>query len=152
MAIEIERKFLVTGLDMLAGVSGSVLRQGYLNRSPDSTVRVRVADDAAWLTIKGRTHGARRAEFEYPIPVSDARELLALCSGCIEKTRYHLPQGHHVWEVDVFHGDNAGLVVAEIELANEQEAFERPIWLGEEVTDDPRYFNSALSETPFKSW
>ncbi len=153
MGVEIERKFLVTRLDMLNGVSGSALCQGYLNQSPDSTVRVRIADDQGWLTIKGRTVGASRREFEYAIPVQDARQLLDLCStGRIDKTRYRLPVGEHVWEIDVFHGDNEGLVVAEVELDSEQEIFERPDWLGEEVTQDARYFNSALSSHPFCRW
>ena len=153
MAVEIERKFLVTSLDMLEGIAGTELSQGYLSHSPDSTVRVRVAGDQGWLTIKGRTQGTRRLEFEYEVPPDDARALLALCqSGRIEKTRYRVPANSHIWEVDVFHGDNDGLVVAEIELADEREDFARPPWLGQEVTDDPRYFNSALSEMPYCQW
>ena len=153
MAIEIERKFLVTSMEMLTGISGEELSQGYLSHSADSTVRVRVAGEQGWLTIKGRTEGASRAEFEYPVPVEDARDLLGLCqSGRIEKTRYRIPQPPHVWEIDVFHGDNQGLVVAEIELRSEQDRFDQPEWLGEEVTDDPRYFNSALSKHPWSHW
>ena len=153
MAIEIERKFLVPSMDMLKGLKGDELSQGYLSHSPESTVRVRIAGEQGWLTIKGRTEGASRAEFEYPIPLEDARDLLAMCqSGRIEKTRYRIPQPPHIWEVDVFHGDNEGLVVAEIELASEQDHFQQPSWLGEEVTSDPRYFNSALSKHPWSCW
>lgn len=153
MAIEIERKFLVRDLDFLAGHDGVRIAQGYLSTTPDSTVRVRLSGNDAWLTIKGRSTGATRLEFEYPVPASDAQQLLALCqAGRIDKTRYKVPVGAHVWDVDVFHGDNDGLVVAEVELGDEQEAFVRPAWLGDEVTDDPRYFNSALSERPFSRW
>lgn len=116
-------------------------------------MRVRIANNEAWLTIKGRNEGTRRLEFEYPIPTSDALELLALCqSGRIEKTRYCVEHADKIWEIDVFHGDNDGLIVAEIELADENEAFSRPDWLGEEVSDDPRYFNSALISHPYKDW
>lgn len=153
MAIEIERKFLVRDLDFLGGHSGMRIAQGYLSTTPESTVRVRVSGDNAWLTIKGRNAGATRLEFEYRVPADDAQQLLALCqAGRIDKTRYRVPVGTHVWDVDVFHGDNDGLVVAEVELGDEQEAFVRPDWLGDEVTDDPRYFNSALSEHPFCRW
>lgn len=153
MANEIERKFLVRDLDFLAGHDGVRIAQGYLSTTPDSTVRVRLSGNDAWLTIKGRSTGATRLEFEYPVPVGDAQQLLALCqAGRIDKTRYKVPIGAHVWDVDVFHGDNDGLVVAEVELGEEQEAFVRPAWLGDEVTDDPRYFNSALSELPFSRW
>lgn len=153
MGTEIERKFLVRHTDMLAAVTGTELSQGYLSHTPEATVRVRIQADQAWLTVKGRNEGARRAEFEYPIPVEDARALLALCpAGRIEKTRYRLPLGPHVWEVDVFHGDNDGLVVAEVELDHEEEAIQPPDWLGEEVTDDPRYYNSALSQHPYRHW
>lgn len=153
MAIEIERKFLVRDLGFLAGLDGVRIAQGYLSTTPDSTVRVRLSGDQAWLTIKGHNEGARRLEFEYPVPAGDAQQLLALCqAGRIDKTRYRVPIGEHVWDVDVFHGDNDGLVVAEVELGDEQEDFVRPPWLGAEVTDDPRYFNSALSELPFCRW
>jgi CYTH domain-containing protein len=129
------------------------IAQGYLSTTPDSTVRVRLSGNDAWLTIKGRSTGATRLEFEYPVPVGDAQQLLALCqAGRIDKTRHKVPVGKHVWDVDVFHGDNDGLVVAEVELGDEGEDFVRPAWLGDEVTDDPRYFNSALSELPFSRW
>ena len=154
MAVEIERKFRVTRTDFLDGVDGERLIQGYLRHARQATVRVRVPDDQAWLTIKGETRGARRSEFEYPIPADDARAMLEeMCpEGVIDKTRYRLPLDGHVWEVDVFHGDNHGLVVAEIELDHEDQPFTRPPWLGEEVTGDPRYYNSALSRTPYGRW
>lgn len=153
MAVEIERKFLVTRTDMLDGIEGETLSQGYLSHSPDSTVRVRIAGQQGWLTIKGRTQGASRLEFEYSIPLPDAQQLLALCqSGRIEKTRYRIAVADLVWEVDVFHGDNHPLVVAEVELDDENQPVQLPDWAGREVTDDARYFNSALSETPFCRW
>ena len=152
VAVEIERKFLVSG-DAWRNGSGVLYRQGYLNRDKARTVRVRIAGDAAFLTIKGQSVGASRAEFEYPIPVADAQALLALCDGpLIEKTRYLVPHAGHQWEVDEFAGDNAGLVVAELELVSEDEAFESPAWLGEEVTHDARYFNSNLATQPYASW
>ncbi|MDR7306245.1 CYTH domain-containing protein [Rhodoferax saidenbachensis] len=152
MAIEIERKFLVTGTAWQQA-PGVPYRQGYLNRDKTRTVRVRVAGDAAFLTIKGVSVGATRAEFEYPIPVADAQALLALCDGpLIEKTRHVLTHEGTVWEVDVFAGDNAGLVVAEVELASEDQPFVRPDWLGAEVTHDARYFNSNLASHPFTKW
>lgn len=154
MGVEIERKFRVTRDDFLDGLSGERLIQGYLSHEIRGTVRVRLQGDRAWLTIKGETRGATRREFEYPIPVDDARVLLdEMCpAGVIDKTRYRLPLDGHTWEVDVFHGDNRGLVIAEIELNHEHEDFTRPDWLGEEVTDDPRYYNSALSRTPYALW
>jgi CYTH domain-containing protein len=152
MGIEIERKFLVTGQGWRTG-SGVRYTQGYLNRDPVRTVRVRVAGDTGWLTIKGLSTGATRVEFEYPIPLADALAMLALCDGpLIDKTRHTFTHAGSVWEVDEFHGDNAGLVVAEIELTAEDQPFERPDWLGEEVTHDPRYFNSALAQRPYRSW
>lgn len=152
MGIEIERKFLVIGQSWRTG-GGMRVAQGYLNRDKQRTVRVRVVGPLAWLTIKGIGTGATRSEFEYPIPVSDAQALLALCDGpLIDKTRYTLTHAGHVWEVDEFFGDNAGLVVAEIELASEEQPFERPDWLGDEVTHDARYFNSALIAHPFRTW
>ena len=152
MAVEIERKFLVTG-DAWRNDSGVLYRQGYLNRDKMRTVRIRIAGDAAFLTIKGKSTGASRAEFEYPVPMDDARALLALCDGpLIEKTRYIVPHAGHRWEVDEFAGDNAGLVVAELELSAESEVFEAPAWLGAEVTHDARYFNSNLASQPFCTW
>ena len=153
MGIEIERKFLVRDTHMLAGQQGAFLSQGYLSHTPDATVRVRISGEQAFLTVKGRNQGARRAEFEYPVPVEDARALLLLCpAGHIEKTRYRIPVAEHVWEVDVFHGANDGLIVAEVELPDEHAPITVPAWAGEEVTDDPRYYNSALSLHPFREW
>ena len=152
MAIEIERKFRVTGTGWRTA-DGVRYTQGYLNRDKARTVRVRLAGQQAWLTIKGATSGATRAEFEYAIPVADAAALLQLCDGpLIDKTRHTQTVRNTVWEVDEFHGDNSGLVVAEVELASEEQPFDRPDWLGEEVTHDPRYFNSALITRPFNSW
>jgi|TARA_R100000353_G_C6372513_1_gene159433 CYTH domain-containing protein len=154
MAVEIERKFRTNGVDFLANQEGERLIQGYLSHDPRATVRLRVQGDRAWLTIKGKTHGASRSEFEYPIPSADAHAMLKeMCpEGVIDKTRYRIRVGEHVWEVDEFHGDNRGLVVAEVELDSEDQPFERPPWLGEEVTGDPRYYNSALSRTPYVQW
>ena len=152
MAIEIERKFLVTGTDWRQG-AGTVFSQGYLNRDKARTVRVRIAGAKAFLTIKGASQGATRAEFEYEIPLADAEQLLALCEGpIIQKVRRVLVHAGSTWEVDEFEGPNAGLVVAEIELTSEDQVFERPAWLGQEVTDDVRYFNSNLATTPFSAW
>nr|CBA31237.1 hypothetical protein Csp_C27540 [Curvibacter putative symbiont of Hydra magnipapillata] len=152
MAVEIERKFLVTG-DAWRNGSGVLYRQGYLNRDKVRTVRIRIAGGAAFLTIKGKSTGATRAEFEYPVPMDDAQALLALCDGpLIEKTRYIVLHAGHRWEVDEFAGDNAGLVVAELELSAEDEAFDAPAWLGPEVTHDARYFNSNLATQPFCTW
>lgn len=154
MGIEIERKFLVKERAFLSELSGERLVQGYLSHQIGATVRIRIQGEHAWLTIKGKNRGAVRSEFEYPVPLEDARAMLAeLCeAGVIDKTRYRIPHGDHLWEVDVFHGDNHGLVVAEIELADEAQSFHRPAWLGEEVTSDPRYYNSALSRTPYVHW
>lgn len=156
MATEIERKFLVASdawRHHPQSDGGRRLVQGYLSRDPARTVRVRVAGEQAWLTIKGASQGASRAEFEYPIPLADAQALLALCEQpLIDKTRHTLTVGGTVWEVDEFHGDNAGLVLAELELTAEDQPFARPDWLGEEVTHDPRYFNSALLAHPYSRW
>lgn len=155
MGIEIERKFLVASSAWRqAATAQTRFSQGYLCREPARTVRVRIAGEQAFLTIKGLTTGATRAEFEYPVPLADAQALLAMCEGpVIEKVRHLVPAGAGlVWEVDEFFGDNAGLVVAELELQHEAQAFERPAWLGAEVTDDKRYLNSNLSVRPFLSW
>lgn len=154
MSLEIERKFLVTGTGFLAGVPGERLVQGYLAATPQATVRVRIGGERAWLTLKGATTGYARREFEYEIPVADAELCLAeLCAGpVLAKRRYRVPAGVHTWEVDVFEGENDGLVVAEIELGHPDEAFERPPWLGREVSDDPRYFNSQLAANPWSRW
>ena len=152
MGIEIERKFLVVGDDWRQAPAVPYA-QGYLNRDKQRTVRVRIVREQAWLTVKGVNAGATRAEFEYPIPVADARQLLALCDGpLVRKLRRVVVHAGATWEVDEFQGDNAGLVVAEIELAAEDAAFEAPPWLGAEVTHDPRYFNSSLATAPFSTW
>ena len=152
MAKEIERKFLVSGEFRQDSPESYRIMQGYICSDPDRTVRVRVRGDKGFLTIKGRSSedGLSRYEWEKEIPVSEAFELMVLCgSGVIDKTRYLVPFGKHTYEVDVFHGANEGLVLAEIELSDEQEAFEKPSWLGEEVTGDVRYYNSMLSLHPF---
>jgi adenylate cyclase len=152
MATEIERKFLVTG-DGWKAAPADAYAQGYLNRDPQRTVRVRIARGGAWLTIKGANRGAVRAEFEYEIPVADAEQLLALCDGpLVRKLRRVVVHEGATWEIDEFLGDNAGLVVAEIELAREDQPFARPAWLGAEVTHDARYFNSNLAAAPFNTW
>jgi adenylate cyclase len=154
MGEEIERKFLVVGDGWRETAESEQLRQGFLSTEPERTVRVRLAGSQGSLTIKGKTIGARRQEFEYEIPGADAQRMLdTLCERpLIEKVRYTLRVGRHTWEVDVFEGENAGLVIAEIELESEDEAFEKPDWAGEEVTDDPRYFNSNLVARPFQAW
>ena len=152
MGIEIERKFLVVG-DAWRAAPAIAYAQGYLNRDKQRTVRVRVVQHHAWLTIKGANAGATRAEFEYPIPVADAEQLLALCDGpLVRKLRRVVEHAGSRWEIDEFQGDNAGLVVAELELPSEDAPFERPAWLGAEVTHDARYFNSNLAAAPFSTW
>jgi CYTH domain-containing protein len=155
MATEIERKFLTADkVDWAALGQGQEFCQGYLSLKPEASVRLRIAGEQAFLTIKGKTSGVSRTEFEYPIPVADARQMLAqLCEKpLIEKTRYFIPYGQHTWEVDVFSGDNQGLVVAEIELKHSDETFLSPQWLGQEVSDDARYFNSNLIKHPYCQW
>lgn len=152
MPIEIERKFLVQEGDWRTGKS-TLYRQGYLNRAKERTVRVRIAGKQAFVTIKGISTGASRAEFEYEIPVADAEQLLLLCDGpLIEKTRYLTLYEGMTWEVDEFHGANKGLVVAEIELQSETQSFSKPAWVGLEVTHENRYFNSSLSACPYNTW
>jgi len=154
MAKEIERKFLVKLTAWTPQSGGKYYKQGYLNSQKERVVRVRIAGDKGQLTIKGITTGVTRAEFEYAISIEDAGLMLDnLCEKpLIEKHRHKEVHGGKTWEIDVFHGDNEGLVVAEIELGSEDEAFERPTWLGEEVSSDPRYFNSNLLKNPYKSW
>ena len=154
MGVEIERKFLVAGDAWRALGTPVLLRQGYLSSDPDRTVRVRVEDGGGTMTIKGRSVGATRAEWEYPIPLADANALLdRLCQQpLIEKYRSRITLGAHTWEVDEFLGANAGLIVAEIELASEDQAFDKPDWIGAEVTHDKRYFNSSLIRHPFSGW
>lgn len=152
MAIEIERKFLVCGEEWRQP-SPIRICQGYLNRDKNRTVRVRIAGACAFLTVKGATSGASRQEFEYEIPLADAEQLLLLCDGpVLEKNRHVVEHAGTTWEVDEFFGANAGLVVAEVELEREDQPFAHPIWLGVEVTEDPRYFNSNLTKTPYTAW
>lgn len=152
MGVEIERKFLVTDAGWRDGAATRI-RQGYLSRDPARTVRVRVADGRAYLTVKGPNDGPRRAEYEYPIPRADADELLALCAPpIIDKTRYVSVYCGTRWEVDEFLGANAGLVVAEVELPAADAPFARPAWLGREVTDDARYYNANLAARPYSTW
>jgi adenylate cyclase len=151
MGIEIERKFLVAGDPPLEG--GVEMMQGYLSKDSDRTIRVRLEDERAVITIKGECLGITRLEYEYEIPFEDARELLDMAvSGIVEKTRYYHKAGSHTWEIDVFKRQNEGLIIAEIELNSEDEEFEKPSWIGEEVSSDPRYSNSALSQKPFTEW
>ena len=152
MGVEIERKFLVVGTGWRTARPAHV-RQGYLGRDARCTVRVRVVAERATLTIKGPTVGATRSEFEYPIPVDEAVELLGLRDGAIvEKRRHAVELDGLVWEVDEFLGENAGLVVAEVELESEGQAVVPPPWVGQEVTDDPRYANAALAGAPYRTW
>ncbi|HBG53878.1 MAG TPA: adenylate cyclase [Rikenellaceae bacterium] len=155
MAQEIERKFLVTGPYKPLAVKSTRITQGYLSSVPERTVRVRVKGDKGFITVKGigNKSGASRFEWEKEIPVEDVRSLLELSEpGVIDKTRYLVKAGPHTFEVDEFYGDNQGLTLAEIELGAEDEAFEKPSWLGAEVTGDTRYYNSMLMKNPFKNW
>ncbi|MBI4693120.1 MAG: CYTH domain-containing protein [Gammaproteobacteria bacterium] len=155
MGREIERKFLVLNDDWRADAdAGTPMSQAYLGSNPRCSVRVRIEGDAAKLNIKSATLGIERTEYEYTIPVADAREMLAqLCGGhTVEKVRYAVHCGAHVYEIDVFEGANAGLVVAEIELGHPDEQFVRPDWLGAEVSHDVRYYNVRLLEHPFRDW
>jgi adenylate cyclase len=153
MGIEIERKFLIANDSWRHGAIGVPYAQGYLSRGTGRTVRVRIAGEKAFLTIKGPVIGISRPEFEYPIPVEEARQLLLLCEGpIIEKTRFRVSTEDHLWEIDDFHGDNMGLVVAEVELRHPEESISFPSWLGREVTGDSRYYNSNLTIHPYKEW
>jgi len=154
MGIEIERKFLLSADTWKELAQGTYYRQGYLNSQKERTVRVRTIGDTGFLTIKGISVGATRMEYEYEIPVEDARVLLSeLCEKpLIEKKRYKIEFAGFIWEVDEFFGENEGLIVAEIELESEDQQFEKPEWVGKEVSDDPRYFNSSLIKNPFSSW
>ena len=153
MGIEIERKFLVQGKPW-AGLTGKEYRQAYLTTDPERSVRVRVAAGQGFLTIKGRSSGATRTEFEYPIPLSDAQQMLEeLCPAShIEKIRYHIEHAGLIWEVDVFRGDNKGLVIAEIELEQVNQEIVLPPWVGREVTGDKRFFNAYLTRHPYRTW
>ncbi|MDH4273547.1 MAG: CYTH domain-containing protein [Gammaproteobacteria bacterium] len=155
MAIEIERKYLILNEDWRASVTHAAqYRQGYLTQSGPASVRVRIEGRRAFINIKSATLGISRTEFEYEIPLLDADHLLShLCIGpTIEKTRYFVPFGGKTWEIDVFSGENAGLVIAEVELSDAQEAIALPPWAGAEVSDDPRYYNVSLVQHPYCSW
>ncbi len=155
MATEIERKFLLKNTSWKEGAdSGTRYSQGYLVGSKHASVRVRIQGDRAYINIKSATIDITRQEFEYEIPVDDANEMLeTLCEKpLINKTRFHINYGNHLWEIDVFDGDNKGLVVAEIELSNKDEIFKKPNWLGAEVSDDARYYNVSLVKHPYKDW
>lgn len=152
MALEIERKFLLKSTDWLSKLAGVTYRQGYLLNSEATTVRVRIAGKQGFLTIKAKATGLVRPEYEYEIPLQDAEELLLLCPAYIAKTRYNVKVGQHIWDIDVFHDDNEGLCLAELELSQADEAFEKPDWLAQEVTNDERYFNSYLVKQPYTTW
>ena len=155
MAQEIEKKFLVAGEFKESAKKATRITQGYLSSVPERTVRVRVKGDKGYITVKGigNDSGASRFEWEKEIPVEDVRDLLKICEpGVIDKTRYLVDYDGHTFEVDEFYGDNEGLVVAEVELGDENEAFTRPSWLGEEVTGDKKYYNSMLVKNPYKNW
>ena len=155
MGVEIERKFLVNSQkwDKLTKPDGMQYRQGYILKEPSKTVRVRVTGDNGFITIKGKTIGASRSEYEYQIPLNEADELLKeFCEAVITKVRYCIQFANKLWEVDVFLADNEGLIIAEIELDNESEYFDLPDWITEEVTGDVKYYNSNLSTHPYKTW
>ena len=154
MAVEIERKFLVKGESWRSLTQGVAYRQGYISAQKNTTVRVRVVGEQGYLTIKGPTQGKSRAEFEYGIPVEDAQEMLeTLCDRpLIEKIRFKLKQNGLVWEIDEFLGENQGLILAEVELEDENQTIELPNWVGKEVSDDSRYFNASLVKQPYSQW
>ena len=154
MGKEIERKFLILNEDFKKLSTPKLYQQGFLNTDKERVVRVRTVENKGFLTIKGITENATRTEFEYEIPVEEAREmLLDLCiKPLITKFRYTIPIDDVIWEVDVFEGENKGLVIAEIELRNVKQSFNRPSWIGNEVTDDPRYYNSNLALFPYNCW
>jgi len=154
MHIEIERKFLVTGTSWMKNATSMACKQGYIYASPKKTIRIRIMADKGYITIKGKNQGIGRKEFEYVIPLEDAnRLLLDMCDKpLIEKTRYLVNYQGFNWEVDAFEGDNKGLVIAEIELTDENQQFPKPPWLGEEVTGDSRYYNASLQKKPFALW
>lgn len=154
--VEIERKFLVLSNNFVQeAFAKKRIIQAYLNSNPERTVRIRIKEDKGFLTIKGKGNatGTTRLEWEKEIPLQDAEKLLSICeSGIIDKIRHEVKVGNHIYEVDVFAGENEGLVFAEIELKEEDESFEKPSWLGKEVTNDERFYNAYLSINPFKSW
>ena len=156
MATEIERKFLVKDDSWKVGATGTEYKQGYLHSSKDLTVRIRIAGDKGLITIKGghKEGELAHAEYEYEIPLTDANEMFNnLCDPArIEKTRYKIPFEGHIWDVDVFHGANEGLIMAEVELADEHEEVKMPAWVGSEVSHDSRYYNALLAQNPFTTW
>ncbi|WP_445360305.1 CYTH domain-containing protein [Microbulbifer sp. EKSA005] len=154
MAKEIERKFLVDKKAIASFTGGKRIKQAYISTESKAVVRVRVIGDHAYLTLKGESKGITRTEFEYPIPFEDADEMIAeLCDGpIIDKTRFIVEHEKHTWEIDIFHGDNDGLIIAEVEMQSESESVELPEWIDKEVTGDPRYYNSNLLYFPFKDW
>lgn len=153
MAKEIERKFLIDAEKWAKQGNPVEMCQGYLAINGDKIIRVRIAGNNAFITIKGNLQGISRDEFEYEIPVDDARQLMNLCEGNpVEKTRYNYLFAGKMWEIDLFHGANNGLIVAEIELNSEDEPFEKPSWIGEEVSTDSKYYNFNLSQNPFTNW
>lgn len=155
MPQEIERKFLVNGEYKSLSTSSYRIKQGYLSSVTGRTVRIRIKADKGFITIKGKSNdtGVTRYEWEKEIPLNEAEELILLCEpGIIDKTRYEIPVGKHIFEVDEFYGENNGLTIAEIELDSENESFSKPDWLGNEVTGDRRYYNSSLTKSPFKEW
>lgn len=154
MAKEIERKFLVDQTKLPILKNPHVIKQGYIPTKETATVRIRISNEKAFLTLKGKATGLTRSEFEYFVPLDDAEKMLQeLCSSpLIEKKRYLIPYKGHIWELDIFEGDNEGLIVAEIELDNENEVFERPQWITKEVSFDPRYRNANLTTFPYTMW
>ncbi|MFT7558593.1 MAG: adenylate cyclase [Flavobacteriales bacterium] len=154
MAKEIERKFLVELNNLRELPEGIAIKQGYIPTVGNTVVRVRLAGDKAFLTLKGENKGLVRSEFEYATSIKDAQAMIAeLCKGpVIDKTRYNIEHQGHIWELDIFHGDNKGLIVAEIELKAEEEVFTLPDWVTNEVSDDPRYYNSSLLDRPYCQW
>jgi len=156
MGKEIERKFLVDKIELkkvLGRVESNYCAQTYLSKDEDKVIRVRVLGNKGFLTIKSKVTGISRDEFEYEIPLTEAQQMISIFgTSVIEKTRYYIPIDNHTWEVDVFEGENKGLIVAEIELSSESELFEKPIWIIKEVTGDLKYYNSNLQTNPFLNW
>lgn len=156
MAVEIERKFLVKNNSFKQeSFAEKSMKQGYLNSNKNRTVRIRITDDKAFITVKGNSNstGVSRFEWEKEIDKLEAEELLLLCeTTIIEKNRFYVKSHQHVYEIDEFFGDNYGLIIAEVELKNEDEAYTKPLWLGEEVTGQKKYYNSKLSKNPFRDW
>jgi adenylate cyclase len=151
--VEIERKFLINPELWQPLVNGVEIKQGYLSADPERVVRVRIAGEKAFLTIKGKPVGIVRAEYEYEIPKNDAGQLLKICLGFpVEKIRFKEKIGELVWEIDVFKGENQGLIMAEVELEDEIQKVDLPVWIGEEVSNDSRYYNAQLSKNPYSKW